>query len=56
MRLPFFSKHCGKCRYGCYLPNANNGCSGGKCYVKSCLIGWANCNSKDEDGCEVPPK
>jgi hypothetical protein len=46
-------KHCGKCRFGCYLSNAENGCSGGKCYVKSCLVGWANCNGKDEDGCEI---
>jgi len=45
--------HCGACRWGCPLPNAENGCSGGKCYIKSCNIGWADCNGIAEDGCEV---
>lgn len=46
-------KHCGACRAGCYLANADNGCSGGKCYVKSCFIGFADCNKMSSDGCEV---
>jgi len=47
------TRHCGKCRFGCYLSNAENGCSGGQCYVKSCLIGWADCNKMSSDGCEI---
>lgn len=45
--------HCGTCRWSCPLPNAENGCSGGKCYIQSCYTGWADCNGIAEDGCEV---
>jgi hypothetical protein len=45
--------HCGACRWHCPLPNAVNGCRDGKCYIKSCTIGWADCNGLAEDGCEV---
>lgn len=46
-------KHCGACRRGCLLANAENGCAGGKCYIKSCDKGWADCNGIPDDGCEV---
>jgi hypothetical protein len=45
--------HCGACRWHCPLPNAENGCRDGKCYIKKCLVGWADCNGIAEDGCEV---
>ncbi len=45
--------HCGACRWHCPLPNAENGCSGGKCYIKKCFVGWADCNGIAEDGCEI---
>lgn len=46
-------KHCGACRNGCLLHHAENGCAGGKCYIKSCDKGWADCNGIPDDGCEV---
>jgi hypothetical protein len=46
-------KHCGACRKGCLLVHAENGCSAGTCYIKKCDFGWADCNGKAEDGCEV---
>ncbi|NMB79080.1 MAG: hypothetical protein GYA23_08295 [Methanomicrobiales archaeon] len=46
-------KHCGACRKGCVLAHADNGCLGGVCFIKSCEKGWADCNGKAEDGCEV---
>jgi hypothetical protein len=45
--------HCGACRWHCPLPNAENGCRDGTCYIKSCNPGWADCNGLAEDGCEV---
>lgn len=46
-------KHCGACRKGCLLHHAENGCSGGTCYIKKCDFGWADCNGVASDGCEV---
>jgi len=45
--------HCGSCRNGCLLNHAENGCADGKCYIKSCDKGWADCNGIPDDGCEV---
>lgn len=47
------TKHCGACRKGCLLHHAENGCSGGICYIKKCDFGWDDCNGVASDGCEV---
>jgi hypothetical protein len=47
--------HCGTCATKCGngKPNATASCTEGKCTVTSCAPGFANCNTKTDDGCEV---
>lgn len=37
----------------CDLPHAAVACSGGKCTVAGCELGWADCNAISNDGCET---
>jgi len=46
-------RNCGACGYVCpYVPNAKPVCSRGRC-GHECLPGTADCNGRDDDGCEV---
>lgn len=45
--------HCGFCNNPCNLPNANAGCSGGKCTVTTCKAGFADCDGLPANGCET---
>lgn len=46
-------RNCGACGYVCpYVPNARPVCSHGRCNSE-CLPGTADCNGRDDDGCEV---
>lgn len=37
----------------CALPHATATCDAGKCAVKTCDAGWADCNANPTDGCET---
>ena len=45
--------NCSMCGHVCSLPHANAYCSGGTCRVASCEQGYADCDSEDDNGCEV---
>ncbi|MBL8602616.1 MAG: hypothetical protein JNK72_11900 [Myxococcales bacterium] len=45
--------HCGACGSQCVAPNGTPGCAAGVCTVASCAAGFANCNARASDGCEV---
>jgi hypothetical protein len=38
----------------CSLPNANESCATGACQVTTCASGFANCDSNQANGCELP--
>lgn len=38
---------------GCNPPNAQRGCSGGKCAIGSCNEGYLDCDGQVANGCEV---
>jgi len=44
--------NCGICRNRCELPNAEPACEDGKCVVRACAEGYADCNGRADDGCE----
>jgi hypothetical protein len=46
-------KNCGTCGNTCGLSNAETACVGGKCMITTCKSGFADCNGKPADGCEV---
>lgn len=44
---------CGMCGNACMLPGtATHTCTGGQCRVATCMPGFGDCNSDDDDGCE----
>jgi hypothetical protein len=47
--------NCGSCGHICKLPHATAECTAGECHVTTdgCDAGYADCNGKPEDGCEV---
>ncbi len=44
--------HCGECGNDCSAPNADASCRSGACQLE-CDDGFADCNGKKEDGCEI---
>ncbi len=44
---------CGVCGNACVTANATPACAGGMCAVASCNAGFADCNMRAGDGCEV---
>ncbi len=46
-------KHCGSCDTPCALANAEPKCENGKCAVAECKPGFADCDNKGDNGCEV---
>jgi hypothetical protein len=46
-------KNCGSCGTLCQPDNAFGKCLGGGCQVDDCVTGYADCNGKPTDGCEV---
>ncbi len=44
---------CGVCGNACVTSNATPGCTGGSCAVASCNAGFADCNMRSGDGCEI---
>jgi hypothetical protein len=51
-------ENCGFCGNVCELPHASAECSAGECQIKAdgCEAGYADCNGKPEDGCEIDLK
>lgn len=45
--------HCGACGRACAFPNAAAACSGNRCLLTSCSLGYGDCNRDPDDGCEV---
>ncbi|MDD9965051.1 MAG: hypothetical protein OXR73_02415 [Myxococcales bacterium] len=45
--------NCGACGVHCRLEGAEATCSDGRCRIKACQPGRADCNGEDEDGCET---
>jgi len=45
--------NCGDCNVQCLLDNADSICSNSECKIKACKPGFADCNGKVEDGCEI---
>ncbi|MBI4701568.1 MAG: hypothetical protein HY744_10470 [Deltaproteobacteria bacterium] len=45
--------NCGKCGVICLYANATAKCSSGECTIDTCKEGFADCNKKAEDGCEI---
>lgn len=48
-------ENCGSCGHACKLAHATAECSAGECHIATdgCEVGYADCNGKPEDGCEV---
>src|SRR5213078_5221542 len=47
------AKNCGGCGVACAAPNAVTGCVKGACVVTGCAAGYADCDGKYDNGCEV---
>ncbi len=45
--------NCGGCGTVCSTANATPQCTTGSCGISSCNLGFANCNSQANDGCEI---
>lgn len=45
--------NCGTCNHVCSYPFGVPGCQNGTCEMQRCLDGYADCNSTDQDGCEI---
>jgi hypothetical protein len=45
--------NCGACGNACALANANPVCAAGACAIRSCSVGFANCDGSASNGCEV---
>jgi len=44
--------HCGGCDAVCAPANATPSCSGSRCAIASCNAGFADCDGRDDNGCE----
>lgn len=42
-----------QCGCTCTLPNATTNCLAGVCTIKDCETGWGNCDSVENNGCEL---
>jgi len=49
----FDEQNCGGCGNRCLYQNGEGICSGGNCFLSSCLPGYDDCNNNRGDGCEV---
>ena len=45
--------HCGGCGQACANPHGTTSCAGGTC-SPTCSVGWGNCDSVAQNGCETP--
>lgn len=45
--------NCGACGTRCEFPNAAARCNAGRCELGACAPGFADCNGRNADGCEV---
>jgi len=45
--------HCGRCRNACTADGGEARCMGGACTTLTCPPGFADCNQRASDGCEV---
>jgi hypothetical protein len=45
--------NCGTCGDACITPNATPSCTSGQCAIAVCNTGYADCDTKVPDGCEV---
>ncbi len=45
--------NCGQCGNTCNLDNATASCTNQECIVKTCAVGFSNCNGDHADGCET---
>ena len=45
--------HCGGCGQACAPANATGACVGGRCVVRGCAEGFADCDGSASNGCEV---
>ncbi|MFO0563478.1 MAG: hypothetical protein U0269_35975 [Polyangiales bacterium] len=45
--------HCGGCGMGCAPANATGACAAGACGIASCTMGFADCDMRATNGCEV---
>ena len=50
--LDFGPLTCGGCGRVCEVSNAESDCAGGRCAVRVCDDGYADCNDAPGDGCE----
>jgi hypothetical protein len=49
----FDENNCGNCNLRCLFDNGVGICSGGNCFLDSCLPEYANCDGVNSNGCEV---
>ncbi len=50
----FFDElNCSGCGVRCTFANGNGICSGGNCFLDSCIAGYDDCDNQDGNGCEV---
>ncbi len=47
------ASHCGGCGQACAPANARGVCDGGRCVVRGCTDGFADCDGSASNGCEV---
>jgi hypothetical protein len=52
-KLLYSTDNCGTCGTVCDLAGAIAWCDGGKCQIKACTAGYADCNGDPTDGCEA---
>lgn len=45
--------HCGQCGHVCALADAEAACTSGRCVVKACASGFADCDADAANGCET---
>ena len=53
VKLATDAAHCGACGNACSAANATAACIVGACGFNGCNTGYADCNQKSVDGCEV---
>jgi len=48
--------HCGACGAACTVANGTEDCASGSCQIGACAPGFANCDSRVDNGCEAPAR